>query len=115
MEALTFGHRKDLLRTARRRIREMPDRYQNYIYGEYEAGGTSWLYLSPVPFEQAGFDMMVPHRPILHYVKDFLAVVPMVLTIWPGLFAGIYLLTGQLQRSAETNSQEDTDDETRER
>jgi formate dehydrogenase iron-sulfur subunit len=92
MEALTFGRRNSLLRVARKRIRENPERYQNHIYGETEAGGTSWLYLSPVPFEQAGFDMQVPQQPILQYVKDFLAVVPMVLTIWPGLFAGFYLL-----------------------
>ena len=92
MEALTFGNRKTLLRSARKRIREHPERYQNYIYGESEAGGTSWLYLSPVPFAEAGFDMEVPKQPILNFVKDFLAVVPMVLTIWPGLFAGMYLL-----------------------
>lgn len=106
MEALTFGRRNDLLLVARKRIRENPNRYQNYIYGEHEAGGTSWLYLSPVPFEQAGFDMDVPKQPILQYVKDFLAVVPMVLTIWPGLFAGFYLLNRQQNRACEKPEEE---------
>lgn len=91
-EALTFGTRTSLLRIARQRIRENPDRYINYIYGEQEAGGTAWLTISGVPFTEAGFDTSVPKQPIINYVKDFLAIVPMVLTIWPGLFAGFHLL-----------------------
>ena len=112
MEALTFGYRDELLRVARKRIRDVPGRYQKEIYGEFEAGGTSWLYLSPVPFDQAGFDTRVPRQPILHFVKDFLAVVPMVLTIWPGLFAGIYLLTKTKKTSEKIHSREDKHDET---
>jgi formate dehydrogenase iron-sulfur subunit len=91
-DALTFGERESLLRIARHRIRTRPDEYVNHIYGEHEAGGTSWLYLSPVPFAEAGFDTTVPTEPIINYVKDFLAIVPMVLTIWPALFAGFHLL-----------------------
>lgn len=91
-EALTFGTRTSLLRIARQRIRENPDKYVNDIYGEHEAGGTAWLTISGVPFSEAGFDNSVPKQPIINYVKDFLAMVPMVLTIWPGLFAGFHLL-----------------------
>ncbi len=91
-EALTFDTRTSLLRIARQRIRENTDRYINYIYGEHEAGGTAWLTISGVPFSEAGFDNSVPKQPIINYVKDFLAIVPMVLTIWPGLFAGFHLL-----------------------
>ena len=50
-EALMFGTRRELITEARRRIAETPDMYYNHIYGETEAGGTSFLYLSPVPFE----------------------------------------------------------------
>ena len=115
MEALTFGYRNELLRVARKRIRDAPGKYQNAIYGEFEAGGTSWLYISPVPFEQAGFDLQVPRQPILHYVKDFLAVVPMVLTIWPGLFAGLYLLARSRKITDDSSNHEDMSDETIER
>lgn len=48
-EALVFGKRKDLLTLARHRIKERPDRYLDHIYGENEAGGTSWLYLTGRP------------------------------------------------------------------
>jgi hypothetical protein len=115
MEALTFGYRDELLRVARKRLRDVPGRYHQEIYGEFEAGGTSWLYISPVPFEQAGFDTRVPRQPILHFVKDFLAVVPMVLTIWPGLFAGIYLLAKSKNTDRHTSIREDNSDETIER
>lgn len=101
MEALTFGNRRELLSIARKRIGREPDRYIDHIYGEHEAGGTSWLYLSPAPFAEAGFDMNVPKQPIINFVKDFLAIVPMVLTIWPGLFAGIFLLSRHGKSAAE--------------
>jgi len=91
-EALTFGRRADLIEMGKQRIRENPGAYVDHLYGEHEAGGTAWMYLSPAPFEQAGFDTSVPKEPILNYVKDFLSIVPMVLTIWPALFAGFHLL-----------------------
>jgi Fe-S-cluster-containing dehydrogenase component len=54
-EALTFGYRDELLALAHERIAKLPERYVNHVYGEAEAGGTSWLYLSSVPFDQIGF------------------------------------------------------------
>ena len=49
-EALTFGKRDDLIDAAYVRMKATPDRYVNHVYGEYEAGGTNWLYLAPVDF-----------------------------------------------------------------
>lgn len=54
-DALIFGERAALLTEARRRIAARPKRYVQHIYGEHEAGGTSWMYLSSVPFETLGF------------------------------------------------------------
>jgi formate dehydrogenase iron-sulfur subunit len=53
--ALTFGTREQILEEARTRIKQYPDRYIDHIYGETEAGGTSWMYISPVPFKELGF------------------------------------------------------------
>ena len=92
-EALTFGHRKELIRIARQRIRQQPERYVDHIYGEKEVGGTAWMYLSSVPFDQVGFDTTLQTEPIINNVKEFLGMVPMVLAIWPALFAGIHLLS----------------------
>ena len=46
VEALTFGPREDLVRVARDRVKRSPERYVDHIYGEYEVGGTAWMYLA---------------------------------------------------------------------
>ncbi|MBP1727838.1 MAG: 4Fe-4S ferredoxin, iron-sulfur binding domain protein [Deltaproteobacteria bacterium] len=89
---LTFGYRKDLVKLGHERIRNNAGRYVDQIYGETEVGGTGWMYLSGVPFEQVGFDTTLGNEPIISNVKDFLSTVPMVLAIWPALFSGIHLL-----------------------
>jgi len=99
-EALTFGHRASLIKIARERMRHQPGRYVDHIYGEKEVGGTSWLYLSAVPFEEVGFDTSLQTEPIISNVKDFLATVPMVLAIWPALFSGFHLLAKHKENHA---------------
>jgi Fe-S-cluster-containing dehydrogenase component len=64
-DALVFGRRDELLVEARRRIAARPEAYINHIYGEHEAGGTSWLYLSAIPFDHLAFlplDRTAPPR-----------------------------------------------------
>jgi hypothetical protein len=92
-EVLTFGYRKDIIKLAHERIREMPDRYVDHVYGEKEVGGTSWLYLAGVSHDQLGFDQTLGNEPIISNVKEFLGTVPMVLSIWPALFTGFHLLS----------------------
>ncbi len=53
-EALVFGRRADLLTMAKSRLKRRPDRYINRVYGETEAGGTSWLYLTGRPVQEVG-------------------------------------------------------------
>jgi formate dehydrogenase iron-sulfur subunit len=53
--ALVFGNREELIAEAEARIQADPDKYFPDIYGQGELGGTSWMYLSPVPFEELGF------------------------------------------------------------
>lgn len=90
---MKFGKRKDLLKIAHERIERHPDKYVDYVYGEEEVGGTAWMYLSGVPFAEAGFNTSLQKEPIINNVKDFLAIVPMVLAIWPALFTGFHLLS----------------------
>ena len=105
-EALTFGKREDMVEVAHQRIRMEPEKYVNHVYGEHEVGGTAWMYLSSVPFDKVGFNTHLPHEPILNLVKDFLAMVPMVLTIWPALFAGFHLLATKKDRVKELQNDE---------
>ncbi|SKA91792.1 Fe-S-cluster-containing dehydrogenase component [Paucidesulfovibrio gracilis DSM 16080] len=62
-EAITFGKRSTLLDLAHQRIANDPARYVDHVYGEHEAGGTSWLYLAGQPFERLGF-WEVPDAPM---------------------------------------------------
>ena len=55
VEALTYGPRTELIKIARSRIKRNPDRYVDHIFGEYEVGGTSWLYLSSKDFKELDF------------------------------------------------------------
>ncbi len=55
MEVMTFGKRRELITIAKSRIKKYPDRYVRHIYGEHEVGGTGWLYLSGLPFEDIDF------------------------------------------------------------
>jgi formate dehydrogenase beta subunit len=63
MEAITFGKRRTLIKLAKKRIKEQPARYIDHIYGEHEVGGTSWMYISGVPFEKVGFNSL-PSTPM---------------------------------------------------
>ncbi len=107
-EVMTFGKRKDLIKMGHQKIRFTPEKYVDHIYGEHEVGGTSWMYLSSVPFDEVGFDTNLGTKPIISYVKDFLAIVPMVLCIWPALFTGFHLLANrkEARKSADKQSEE---------
>lgn len=54
-ECLTYGRRGDLLAFAHSRIAERPADYVDHVYGESELGGTSWMFMSTVPFDTLGF------------------------------------------------------------
>lgn len=98
--ALMFGRRSDLLREAKSRLSANPDKYVDYIYGQHEAGGTSWLYLSPVPFEELGFPMRTGTRPYPEYTAAALGSVPLVLSGGGACLAGLYLLWKRKQELA---------------
>jgi formate dehydrogenase iron-sulfur subunit len=89
-EALLFGKRRDLIEIARSRIYAEPGKYQHYIYGEHEAGGTGLLYLSAVPFEELGLRKDLGTTAYPEYNKTFLYSVPAVLILWPAFLLGLY-------------------------
>jgi formate dehydrogenase iron-sulfur subunit len=55
VEAMTYGKRYDILELAHKRIRREPDRYIDHVFGEHEAGGTSWVYLASRDFADLDF------------------------------------------------------------
>ena len=97
-EALTYGKREDLLKIGRERIAKFPERYVNHIYGENEMGGTSWLYLSSVPFKDVGLREDLGVTPAPKLTAGALNVVPMVAGLWPVLLVGIYAINRRKEK-----------------
>ena len=108
-EALTFGNRKDILKIARDRIGNHPDRYVDHIYGEREMGGTSWLYLSGVPFSSIGMREDLGVTPAPELTSGALGAVPIVVGLWPVLLTGIYAISRRKEKVAEAEKREAVD------
>jgi hypothetical protein len=70
------------------------------VFGEKEVGGTSWLYLSPVPFEEVGFQTNVPQFAIPELTHGALSVVPMVILLWPAVLGGLYMVKQRKEQIA---------------
>ena len=102
-EALTFGRRGELLEEARRRIYQNPGDYVSHVYGEHEAGGTGWLYLSPVPFEELGFRTDLGTGSYPEKTRGFLTAVPMVLLLWPAFLMALRRSTGREEEDGENH------------
>lgn len=103
--AIVFGRRDELLTLARERIRKDPERYIDHIFGENEFGGTSWLVLGGVPFGRLGLHEGVTYTSLPEIGTSYLSVVPLFVTIYPGLLAGIYAFTKR--REALANRERD--------
>ncbi len=98
--ALQFGEREELVAEARRRIAASPGEYVDHIYGEKEVGGTSWLYLSPVPFKELGFPNLGSEPVTVNAARAMGAVPPVLLGV-AAIMTGIYWLTKRRVRISQ--------------
>jgi len=103
-EALSFGPRSKLLHEARQRIADGPDDYVHAIYGEHEAGGSCWLYLAAVPFEELGFRTDLATHPYPEMTREFLYGVPVVLTLAPAMLLALNRATRRERGEGEEAS-----------
>ncbi|MGD8439426.1 MAG: 4Fe-4S dicluster domain-containing protein [Holophagae bacterium] len=106
MGAITFGERDELIRIAHERIRKHPDRYIDHIFGEHEFGGTSWMVLAGTPFRDLDLDEGVTSEPLPAIATSYLGVVPLVITIYPGLLLGMYAFSKRHEAVAKSERQE---------
>jgi len=95
--ALKFGERGELIAEAHRRIAAEPEKYVDQVYGENEIGGTSWLYLSPVPFERLGFPAL-GSEPVIVNAERAMGAVPPVLIAVAATMAGVYWLVKRREK-----------------
>ncbi len=105
-EALTFGTRKQLLKIAKQRIQKYPKRYIDHVYGEYEMGGTGWLYLTGTSFAQIGMREDLGNISAPQLTAGPLSDVPIVVGLWPVLLTGIYAISRRKEKIAKEEQNE---------
>jgi formate dehydrogenase iron-sulfur subunit len=99
-DVMKFGEFDDLLQEAKEILaNDAEGRYIQHVYGEREAGGTRWIYISDKPFETLGFKTNVPKRSIPSYTSNFVHSSPWVGGIWLTILFCLYFITGR--RSAK--------------
>jgi formate dehydrogenase iron-sulfur subunit len=95
MGATIAGEREELLKEARSRLAAEPDKYVQKIYGEHDAGGTSVLMLSSVPFSQLGLPENLPAEPLPLLTFRVLEKIPPVVATGGVMLAGLWWLTNR--------------------
>ena len=106
--AIQLGTPEAMLAEARRRLAAEPAAYYQKIYGENELGGTSVLFLSPVPFEQLGFPANLSHEALPELTGAALEKIPGIVTIGGALLFGIWWITQRREEVARAEGREAT-------
>ncbi len=91
--ATKFGERDALIAEAEDRLRKNPSQYQPEIYGLTEAGGTSVLLLSSVPFPVFGFRTDLQPSPLPWLTYRVLSKIPGFVGVWGVLLGGMWWIT----------------------
>jgi len=104
--ATVAGEREALLQEARARLAAEPGKYVPQIYGEHEAGGTSVLMLSPIPFEELGLPVNLPVEPLPLLTFRVLSKIPPLVGVGAALLTGLWWLTDRKQQVAQVEAGE---------
>lgn len=102
---LKYGERAELLAEAKQRIKNQPGKYVDHIYGEHEAGGTTMLYLSSVPFEKIGFSK-VQLEPFPRLSAIALGAVPPAVVGVGAALGGTYAISKRREEVAKAEAAE---------
>jgi formate dehydrogenase iron-sulfur subunit len=106
-QALIFGKRGELLEIAQSRIAADPGKYfEDRVYGEYEAGGTSVLILSALAFEKLGLPAL-DSKPIPDRTRWALNIVPLIFFGVGGTMVAAYQRSKPRKEAEEVEIQEE--------
>ena len=103
------GDRDELIKKAHEIIAS-DSRYVNHVYGEHEVGGSEWLYISDVPFEELGFKQ-VSDTPVTNYSKGYLSKVPFFAAGWALFLAGLTYYNHRVEKNKKNQDDENKDKE----
>lgn len=104
-EATIFGSRDELLREAKGRIQQNPSGYVDHVYGLTEAGGTSVLMLSSLPFATLGLKADLPSEPPALRTWQVLSNIPDFVAVWGLFLYGIHWITARRAEVAQAGAQ----------
>jgi formate dehydrogenase iron-sulfur subunit len=102
--ATVAGERGELLKEARARLTAEPHKYVPKIYGENDAGGTSVLMLSSIPFAEMGLPENLPAEPLPMLTFQVLSKIPPVVGTGALLLGGLWWFTERKRRVALADS-----------
>ncbi len=102
--ATLAGDRDELLKEARARLAAEPSKYVQKIYGEHDAGGTSVLVLSSVPFSQLGLPDNLPADPLPLLTFRVLSKIPPLVGVGGFMLAGLWWLTNRKAEVAQAEA-----------
>jgi len=105
-----FGPLDEVKKEAEKRLKENPGKYVNHIYGKEEAGGTSWMYLSAVPFSEIGFDTRIPGKKLPDITWGMLSEIPVkvgALVVGLGLIAAFRNRGADADKSSESKQEKE--------
>jgi len=103
--ATLFGERDDLVREARHRIDEGGGCYVDHIYGLEEAGGTSVLMLSDVPFEELGMRTDLPSQSLPMLTWQVLSKIPSFVVLAGAFLFGVHWITQRRDEVQQAESE----------
>lgn len=103
--ALVFGEREELLKIAKERLAQK-DKYIKHIFGETEAGGTQWLYITDVPFNLLGFKDNIKEVPLPYYTDRFMKYTPTIFLVGGLFFSLLSFYTKRCQEVALAEKKE---------
>lgn len=98
--ATISGDREALIAEAQRRLTDNPGRYHDHIYGLEDVGGTSVLFLSPVPFEELGLRAHLPREPLPLLTWRVLSLIPDIVAVGTVLLGGVWWITSRREEVA---------------
>ncbi|MDR1925026.1 MAG: 4Fe-4S dicluster domain-containing protein [Planctomycetaceae bacterium] len=107
-QVMKFGERDELLNEAKKIIHNSPHLI-DHIYGEHEVGGTSWIYISDVPFEKIGFRTNVTKKTIPSYTETYTHCTPIFGVIWATVLTLLYFFTKRRNNLKAQNTNNTTE------
>jgi formate dehydrogenase iron-sulfur subunit len=76
-------------------------KYHGEIYGEKEAGGTSWIYIADRPFAEIGFNTKVPKYALPPYTWSSLSKIPVEIVVFSAVLGGLAFIRNRGTKGGE--------------